>query len=528
MKSALSLDAGSIFARDFRIERLLAEGGMGAVYIVQQISTGRRRALKVMQPELVQNDDLRRRFVLEAKIGASIASEHVVEVHLAGVDERTDAPYLVMELLDGMDLATRLEQRGPLSLDETRELFRQMCHALHLAHQAGIVHRDLKPPNVFLAAPKRAVGEGALGESFHVKVLDFGIAKMTHDATVGGAKTGVVGTPLWMAPEQADHVPVSPAADVWALGLMLYTSLTGLSFWRNGNAGDGVSIQQIFREMLFDAIPRATGRAREQGVSFPAGLDWVIAGSIVRRPAERFADAGAFFAALEGALEGKAAPSPDLSQATPFGGAMLAAPDFDMDGAPPLELAIEPSRAAPIPSAAPSPHAATLAAPLPFTAPPPATTHAPAPGRALLTDGRTAPWWLFYALPVAVVALFAAGAYAMLHPTDPIVECRLCTVEKGTYANGNLPLRQLRHDIEADFPRLETLCVNEAERPGRAELHWVVEGGDVGKRPTVQGGGQTGLCLLNAITRRPFAITDGKNGIGRTEVTYILEWNPSK
>src|SRR5438552_12835542 len=120
MSTALALEPGDLFARDFRIERLLAEGGMGAVYVVRQISTGRMRALKVMQPELVHNEDLRRRFLLEANVGANIASEHVVEVQVAGIDEKTGAPFLVMELLEGFDLATHLEQKGTLSAAEVR------------------------------------------------------------------------------------------------------------------------------------------------------------------------------------------------------------------------------------------------------------------------------------------------------------------------------------------------------------------------------------------------------------------------
>ena len=512
MGAALSLEPGTLFARDFRIERPLAEGGMGAVYVVQQISTGRRRALKVMQPDLLQDDNSRRRFVLEAKIGARIASEHVVEVQLAGIDEQTGAPFLVMELLDGEDLHTRLERQRRLAIDEVRELFRQMCHALHLAHEAGIVHRDLKPANVFLAAPKRT------GDTkFHVKVLDFGIAKMTHDATAG-AKTGMIGTPLWMAPEQADHVPVTPAADVWALGLMLYTSLTGWSFWRNGNLPD-VSLQQIFREMLFDPIPSAVARAREQGASFPESLDAVIARSVVRRPSERFSDAGAFFEALERALDGKGEPKA-AATALPYG-SMLEAPDFD---APLLELAVEPTRPVAVARpASPSPTADTLALP------PPPRPMAVAPGPALLADKKGWPWWLFFALPVAVAAVLVVALWSLRKQGDASgVTCRLCTVEHGTFANGTTPLRDLRHDIEERFPELDALCLKDASGPGRAKLHWVAEGGDFGKDATATGGGRTGLCLLSAISHRPapMVMTQGA-GFGHTEITYILEWNPS-
>jgi tRNA A-37 threonylcarbamoyl transferase component Bud32 len=513
----LSVEPGTIFARDFLVERALAEGGMGAVYVARQISTGRLRALKLMQPELVQNDDLRRRFLLEAKIGASIASEHVVDVQVAGIDDATEAPFLVMELLDGVDLATHLERSGPLAEEPTRELFRQLCHALALAHQAGIVHRDLKPANVFLAKPKRAAAD-APAALFHVKVLDFGIAKMTTDATAGGGKTGMIGTPLWMAPEQAGFVSVTPAADVWALGLILYTCMTGRSFWRSAEAEP--SLQQIMREMLFDPIPRAGVRAAEQGIAFPPALESVIARSITRVPEQRLRDAGAFFAALEDALAGK--PAPPLPSSDRFALELEA----DARDGPALELAVTPGGAQALGLAAtlagtPAPAGPLLVAPVRAPAP------LPAPERPLLSEGRRVPWWLVYLVPLAVVGGFAFVIRSAMHASQPDVRCRLCTVESGISANGPLPLRELRHDIETSFPELDALCIHEAGQPGRAKLQWAVEGGDVAKGATVAGGGSAGMCLLGALTRRRYPILLGENGFGRTDITYTLEWNPS-
>src|SRR6187431_1272965 len=107
MEGSAQLAAGVILGSDYRVVRPLAAGGMGAVYVVEQLSTGKERALKLMRPELAENADFRRRFELEARVGARIESEHVVEIHSAGVDATSGTPYIVMELLDGEDLATR-------------------------------------------------------------------------------------------------------------------------------------------------------------------------------------------------------------------------------------------------------------------------------------------------------------------------------------------------------------------------------------------------------------------------------------
>ena len=525
--SALAIAPGSIFARDYLIERALAEGGMGAVYVVRQMSTGRHRALKLMQPELAHDDDFRRRFLQEAKIGASIASEHVVEVQVAGIDEKTGAPYLVMELLDGVDLQTRIEEHGALSHRETRELFRQMCHALRLAHDAGIVHRDLKPQNVFLAKPKRA--DDAAGP-FHVKVLDFGIAKMTMDATAGGAKTGMIGTPLWMAPEQADHVPVTPAADVWALGLILYTSLTGRLFWRS--AQRDASLQQIMREMLFDPIPPAGVRAEEQGVAFPAAFESVVSRAVLRRPEQRLRNAGEFFDALEEAFAGKTASVRTAPISPTSSGLEL---DDAVTG-PSLELAEVRRRPAsianPIAPTLPLPDAHAITRPASIAHPAPIEIlPVPAHTRPLLADGRSWPWWLVFAVPVVVVALFAFAVRSITHPPAPSVNCRLCTVEEGTFANGSLSLRELRHDIEARFPELDRGCIRQATEPGRTKIKWVVSGGDVDRRKTESiGGGRTGECLRDHVAHGQYSLVLGAGDavpMGYTEITYILEWNPS-
>src|SRR5262245_23529435 len=134
---------GTLIGREFEVVAPLAHGGMGAVYVATQRGTGARRALKVMHASLVRDEALERRFEQEARVGASIASDHVVQVIAAGVDEPTGMPWIAMELLEGMDLAQYVRARGALTIAESAEVVAQLCHALSAAHAAGIVHRDL-------------------------------------------------------------------------------------------------------------------------------------------------------------------------------------------------------------------------------------------------------------------------------------------------------------------------------------------------------------------------------------------------
>ena len=285
MTGIADLEPGTTFAGQFRVVRKLAQGGMGAVYVAEQIATGRERALKLMHPGLVSSRELRDKFALEARVGAKIASEHVVEVVSAGVDPTSGAPWLAMELLAGEDLATAIKKRGAFTATETAAVLAQICHALGAAHKAGIVHRDLKPENVFLAESRRAQ------ESFTVKVLDFGIAKVLEAAR--GSNTGAIGSPLWMAPEQTErNAEISPATDVWALALVAFTMLTGRSFWLSAEQNE-MALSAFLRELVLDPIPRASERATELGVTtpLPRGFDEWFERALVRDRALRYPNA---------------------------------------------------------------------------------------------------------------------------------------------------------------------------------------------------------------------------------------------
>ncbi|MEO5728258.1 MAG: serine/threonine-protein kinase, partial [Byssovorax sp.] len=276
------LEPGTVFGRDFRILKALRAGGMGAVYVVDQLSTGKQRALKVMAKELAYDPATRERFVLEAHAAARIESDHVVEIVTAGVDEATGAPYIVMELLKGEELADFLERVGLLPLGDVAEILQQVGHALEQAHQQGIVHRDLKLENIFLCASRRR------DVAFTAKVLDFGIAKLVADSQKTG--TQPLGTPLFMSPEQTDRKGrICPATDVWALGLIAFRLLTGKDFWL-----DVETLPMLLRQICIDPIPFAGERARELGVTaaLPPGFDVWFARCVDRNIDARFQDAG--------------------------------------------------------------------------------------------------------------------------------------------------------------------------------------------------------------------------------------------
>jgi len=310
----LHLRPGEIFASDFRIERPLAVGGMGAVYVVEQLSTGRKRALKLMLPSVVENPRTRERFEQEARVASQIASDHVVEVVAAGIDGTSGTPWLAMELLEGETLSARIARGGPLAPVETLEVFRQMCHALGAAHAAGLVHRDIKPDNIYLAAPRRE------GVPFTLKILDFGIAKLNENAQSGGDTTRAVGSPLWMPPEQTSAGAVLPTADVWALGLVAFHCLTGRNYWRSGNS-EHATLQELLREVVIDPLEPASRRSAALGVAhlLPEGFDAWFAHTVARDPRERFPDAAATLAALVPVLSGAGAWSAPPVAATTAG-----------------------------------------------------------------------------------------------------------------------------------------------------------------------------------------------------------------
>jgi eukaryotic-like serine/threonine-protein kinase len=219
----------AVIGGKYRPLRLIARGGMGAVYEVVHANTGEHLALKLMLARSLLRPDLVERFRQEARIHSSVKSEHVVRVVDADVAPEIDgAPFLVMELLAGKDFERICEERRPTP-DEVVDWLGQAGQALDKAHQERIVHRDLKPENIFLA--ERADLPPI------VKILDFGVAKFITEGDDGSTKTGqILGTPRYMAPEQASGArKISPAADRFALGLIAFRLLSGRHYFEGDN-----------------------------------------------------------------------------------------------------------------------------------------------------------------------------------------------------------------------------------------------------------------------------------------------------
>jgi len=288
------LVVGGIFAGRYRIERRIAAGGMGAVYEVVHLETSRRRALKVMHPDLVQNDESRDRFRQEARVTAQIESEYIVDVFDAGIDDSTGMPYLVMELLQGEEISKRIKRLERLSAQDTVLYLHQAALALDKTHRSRIVHRDLKPDNLYLC--EREDGPP------RIKLLDFGIAKIVAANAASANATQAVGTPLYMAPEQfLVESAVSAATDLYALAMIAYTMLVGQTYWFE-ESKKGANVFAFAAYATMGPQEAASVRALRSGVTLPPGFDAWFAKATAKKPAERFPTATAMIAALSEAL----------------------------------------------------------------------------------------------------------------------------------------------------------------------------------------------------------------------------------
>jgi len=214
---------GDVLAGKYRVERVIGVGGMGVVVAAHHVQLDEKVALKFLLPEALGNPEAVARFAREARAAVKIKSEHVARVTDVGTLPN-GAPYMVMEYLDGGDLAEWLKQRGALPIEQAVEFVLQACIAVADAHALGIVHRDLKPANLFCV--RRSDGQ------LSIKVLDFGISKMTDTSGLASGSvtrtSALMGSPLYMSPEQMrSSRDVDAQTDIWALGVILFELMAG-------------------------------------------------------------------------------------------------------------------------------------------------------------------------------------------------------------------------------------------------------------------------------------------------------------
>ena len=262
---------GQTLSQTYTLLRVIGEGGMGRVYEARHTRIGSKRfAIKMLHPEFARQPEVLTRFQREAEVAASVQSPYVVDVY--DVDRTADGrPFIVGEFLDGKEFASYLDEVGKMQVGPAVRIVRQICKALTAAHAKGVVHRDMKPENVFLT--------GDLTSPI-AKVIDFGISKMGDAPGTALTKTGMImGTPSYMAPEQARGERVDHLADVYAVGAILYCALTGQ---RPFDRGDPTAT-------LTAVLTQDPPRPRSIEASIPDSLEMVIQRAMAKRPQDRYA-----------------------------------------------------------------------------------------------------------------------------------------------------------------------------------------------------------------------------------------------
>lgn len=266
-----ALKAGYQVTPELALVRRLGAGGMGTVWVAHHSKLGCEVVVKFLSESFASEPEACARFSREVAATVQVRSPHVVQTLDHGITE-SGVPYIVMELLEGEDLAKVLKREKALKPDEVRHIVDGVAAALSKAHERGIVHRDVKPGNVFMCAG---------GARPFVKLVDFGIAKRLEDETMT-ATDAFLGTPAYMSPEQMNgSKEIDHRADVWSLGVLAYHALTGRPPFRGGHPAS------IAHAVLNEPLPSATA----ENPALPVAIDAWVARALARDPAHRFASA---------------------------------------------------------------------------------------------------------------------------------------------------------------------------------------------------------------------------------------------
>jgi serine/threonine-protein kinase len=274
--------AGKVLDGKYRLDAYLSHGGMGYVYRATHIMLDKVVAVKLIEPELVTSPDVVRRFQREARAASNLNHPNIVSVYdLGQTDEGT--LYIAMELIDGPSLKDVIRNGGPMEPSRIVRILREVGSALSLAHKNNIIHRDLKPHNIMLATDSNGQEQA--------KLLDFGIAKTFDEAATKLTMTGfVLGTPQYMAPEQASGTTVDGRTDLYSLGVILYEMLSGeLPF--NEESTPAILIKHMTE------VPQPPSR-RKPGLAISPGLEAIALKCLEKEPAKRFESADALVQAL--------------------------------------------------------------------------------------------------------------------------------------------------------------------------------------------------------------------------------------
>ncbi len=422
LEAQTEITRGTVVAGEYEVQRRIARCDLGVLYDAIRKSNGRPCALKALDRASTRGASERAHFIREARVASRIDSPHCPAVIASGADPASDVLWIAMDRLVGETLAARLARLGvgvPMESADALEVIAQLGRGLASVHDVGVVHGDLKPANVFLAP----------GEPFTVKLLDFSAARAVNEPD---AADGPLGTPLWMSPEQAAGSAITPATDVWSVGLLAFRMLTGRSYWL-GALDAVVEMKTFLDELIETPLQSASDRRLEVGCEreLPAGFDAWFSRCVAREPRRRFRNADEMTLALRDVGQRPSVVSPPARPA----------PSADTSArVSQVSQIVEPSAPAPPPRRErPDPLRSSTAGAAPPSAPPaapaqgmPQVTSPPPPSldnpvsfaffneektRTIQRPAPARPWKLV-ALGFALGVMLVAGTLALLHVAE--------------------------------------------------------------------------------------------------------------